>query len=143
MWKKWKENDIDADRNQRPRIIFCIALQNIFLDRWCLSVSMSFSFHFFHIPYLFIFFMLKDLKTDCYKTIIDNVASARPGVLELMDAAIADPRLKVMNRDQHSICSLFFSFLLFLAFENIFFVFSPIFRRFREFLLKISTRLLL
>ena len=67
--------------------------------------------------------MLKDLKTDCYKTIIDNVASARPGVLELMDAAIADPRLKVMNRDQHSISFLFFSFLLSLAFEEHFFRF--------------------
>ena len=47
-------------------------------------------------PYLFSFSIYKDLKTDCYKTIIDNVASARPGVLELMDAAIADPRLKVI-----------------------------------------------
>ena len=36
------------------------------------------------------------MKTGCYKNIIDEVASARPGVLELMDAAIADPRLKVM-----------------------------------------------
>ena len=39
----------------------------------------------------------QDLKTGCYRAIIEEVASARPGVLELMDAAIADPRLKVRN----------------------------------------------
>jgi hypothetical protein len=35
------------------------------------------------------------MKTVFYKQIIEEVASARPGVLELMDAAIADPNLKV------------------------------------------------
>ena len=38
---------------------------------------------------------LQDMKTVFYKQIIEEVASARPGVLELMDAAIADPNLKV------------------------------------------------
>jgi len=38
---------------------------------------------------------LQDMKTVFYKQIIEEVATARPGVLELMDAAIADPNLKV------------------------------------------------
>lgn len=38
---------------------------------------------------------LQDMKTVFYKQIIEEVATARPGVLELMDAAIADPFLKV------------------------------------------------
>ena len=38
---------------------------------------------------------LQDTKTDFYKVIVEKVATARPGVLELMDAAIADPNLKV------------------------------------------------
>lgn len=37
---------------------------------------------------------LQDAKTEFYKKIIDEIASARPGVLELMDEAIADPNLK-------------------------------------------------
>lgn len=38
---------------------------------------------------------LQSSKTDFYKHFVSDLASARPGVLELMDAAIADPRLKV------------------------------------------------
>lgn len=38
---------------------------------------------------------LQDMKTVFYKQIIEEVATARPGVLELMDAAIANPTLKV------------------------------------------------
>jgi hypothetical protein len=38
---------------------------------------------------------LQDMKTVFYKEIIEQVATARPGVLELMDAAIAEPSLKV------------------------------------------------
>jgi hypothetical protein len=38
---------------------------------------------------------LQDAKTDFYKVIVEKVATARPGVLALMDAAIADPNLKV------------------------------------------------
>jgi beta-phosphoglucomutase-like phosphatase (HAD superfamily) len=39
---------------------------------------------------------LQDAKTEYYKGIIDNLATARIGVLELMDEAIADPNLKVI-----------------------------------------------
>jgi HAD superfamily hydrolase (TIGR01509 family) len=39
--------------------------------------------------------MLQDKKTEFYKQVIEELATARPGVLELMDAAIADPTLKV------------------------------------------------
>lgn len=39
---------------------------------------------------------LQDAKTEFYKSIIDNLATARIGVLELMDEAIADPNLKVV-----------------------------------------------
>jgi hypothetical protein len=39
--------------------------------------------------------MLQDEKTAFYVTIVEKEAKARPGVLELMDAAIADPKLKV------------------------------------------------
>lgn len=38
---------------------------------------------------------LQDCKTEAYKKIVDQAASPRPGVLELMDAAIADPNLAV------------------------------------------------
>lgn len=38
---------------------------------------------------------LQDAKTYFYKEIIEEIAVARPGVLELIDAAIADPKLKV------------------------------------------------
>merc|ERR1719486_1762297 len=37
---------------------------------------------------------LQDFKTDCYKKIVES-ASPRPGVLELMDSAIAMPGLAV------------------------------------------------
>ena len=38
---------------------------------------------------------LQDAKTEFYKEIVDKVAIARPGVLALMDEAIADPNIKV------------------------------------------------
>jgi len=38
---------------------------------------------------------LQDAKTEFYKLIVDEAAEARPGVLELMDAAIATPGLAV------------------------------------------------
>jgi HAD superfamily hydrolase (TIGR01509 family) len=38
---------------------------------------------------------LQDIKTDVYREIVEHLANARPGVLELMDEAIADPRIKV------------------------------------------------
>ena len=38
---------------------------------------------------------LQDAKTEFYKGIVDQAAEARPGVLELMDAAIATPNLAV------------------------------------------------
>ena len=38
---------------------------------------------------------LQDAKTEFYKQIVDQAASPRPGVLELMDAAIATPNLAV------------------------------------------------
>ena len=38
---------------------------------------------------------LQDAKTEAYKKIVDRAASPRPGVLELMDAAIAAPNLAV------------------------------------------------
>mmetsp|Transcript_20029 Transcript_20029/g.60876 ORF Transcript_20029/g.60876 Transcript_20029/m.60876 type:complete len:305 (-) Transcript_20029:182-1096(-) len=38
---------------------------------------------------------LQDAKTEFYKKIVDEAAEARPGVLELMDAAIATPGLAV------------------------------------------------
>ena len=40
---------------------------------------------------------LQDAKTEYYKVIVEKVAKARPGVLELMDEAIADPNLKVRS----------------------------------------------
>ena len=40
---------------------------------------------------------LQDAKTEYYKVIVEKVAKARPGVLELMDEAIADPKLKVTH----------------------------------------------
>lgn len=39
--------------------------------------------------------MLQDAKTEFYKVIVQDLAEARPGVLQLMDEAIADPTLKV------------------------------------------------
>ena len=39
---------------------------------------------------------LQDTKTEYYVKIVEEVATARPGVLELMDAALADPSLKVI-----------------------------------------------
>ena len=39
--------------------------------------------------------MLQDAKTSFYKELLRKVACARPGVLQLMDAAIMDPRFKV------------------------------------------------
>jgi len=47
---------------------------------------------------------LQDMKTVFYKQIIEEVATARPGVLELMDAAIADPFLKVSYSLLPKIC---------------------------------------
>lgn len=38
---------------------------------------------------------LQDAKTEFYKEIVDKAATARPQVLEIMDAAIADPNMKV------------------------------------------------
>lgn len=38
---------------------------------------------------------LQDAKTEFYKEIVEDLATARPGVLELMDEAIADPTIKV------------------------------------------------
>lgn len=38
---------------------------------------------------------LQDAKTEFYKQIVDEAATARPGVLELMDAAIAAPGLAI------------------------------------------------
>jgi len=38
---------------------------------------------------------LQDKKTEIYKKIVEEVAVARPGVLELMDEAIADPSVAV------------------------------------------------
>jgi HAD superfamily hydrolase (TIGR01509 family) len=38
---------------------------------------------------------LQDVKTEFYCLAVETMATARPGVLELMDAAIADPRFKV------------------------------------------------
>lgn len=38
---------------------------------------------------------LQACKTECYIEIVKDLAIARPGVLELMDAAIADPTVKV------------------------------------------------
>jgi hypothetical protein len=40
---------------------------------------------------------LQDAKTEYYKEIVGSVATARPGVLELMDEALADPRIKVSS----------------------------------------------
>lgn len=39
--------------------------------------------------------MLQETKTEYYKDIVDALALPRPGVIEMMDAAIADPKLKV------------------------------------------------
>ena len=41
--------------------------------------------------------ILQDVKTEMYCEIIENMATAREGVLELMDAAINNPKLKVCN----------------------------------------------
>ena len=38
---------------------------------------------------------LQDAKTEFYKEIVEEVAVARPGVLALLDEAIADPNIKV------------------------------------------------
>ena len=38
---------------------------------------------------------LQDFKTDYYKTLLETQATARPGVLELMDEAFADPVIGV------------------------------------------------
>lgn len=38
---------------------------------------------------------LQDAKTEFYVNIVEQEARARPGVLELMDEAIADPSIKV------------------------------------------------
>jgi len=38
---------------------------------------------------------LQDKKTEIYKEVVSQVAKARPGVLELMDQAIADPEIAV------------------------------------------------
>lgn len=39
--------------------------------------------------------VLQEFKTNHYKTLLDTEAKARPGVLELMDEAFADPRIAV------------------------------------------------
>jgi len=39
--------------------------------------------------------LLQDTKTNFYVEIIENLATARPGVLDLMDEAINDPTIKV------------------------------------------------
>jgi HAD superfamily hydrolase (TIGR01509 family) len=38
---------------------------------------------------------LQEYKTDYFKTLLETKAQARPGVLELMDAALADPTIAV------------------------------------------------
>ena len=38
---------------------------------------------------------LQDKKTEFYKKIVEETAEARPGVLRLMDEAIADPSIAV------------------------------------------------
>ena len=39
--------------------------------------------------------LLQDAKTEFYKEIVEKIATARPQILEIMDAAIADPNVKV------------------------------------------------
>ena len=39
---------------------------------------------------------LQDAKTEYYKILLEEVATPRPGIIELMDEAIKDPRIKVM-----------------------------------------------
>jgi len=39
---------------------------------------------------------LQDAKTEYYKILLEEVAMPRPGIIELMDQAIKDPRIKVM-----------------------------------------------
>ena len=39
--------------------------------------------------------ILQDFKTNHYKTLLETQATARPGVLELMDEALADPAIAV------------------------------------------------
>jgi len=39
--------------------------------------------------------LLQDAKTEFYKEIVEKIATARPQILEIMDAAIADPKVKV------------------------------------------------
>lgn len=69
--------------------------------------------------------MLQDAKTEFYKSIIDNMASARDGVLELMDEAIARKDIKVslsiyeriiifilLTQTRHVTCSLRFTLLV-------------------------------
>jgi hypothetical protein len=51
--------------------------------------------------------LLQDTKTDFYTKIIEDMATAREGVLELMDEAIADKSLKVFS-------FILFSYFLFL-----------------------------
>jgi len=41
--------------------------------------------------------MLQDKKTEFYIKIVEEVATARVGVLELMDEAIKNPNIKVIN----------------------------------------------
>ena len=38
--------------------------------------------------------LLQDTKTEYYKQLLEDVAKARPGVIELMDEAINDPNIK-------------------------------------------------
>jgi len=38
---------------------------------------------------------LQDVKTEYYKILLEEVATPRPGIIELMDEAIKDPRIKV------------------------------------------------
>ena len=40
---------------------------------------------------------LQDAKTEFYIKIVEEVATARPGVLQLMDAALADPNIKASS----------------------------------------------
>ena len=39
---------------------------------------------------------LQDAKTEYYKLLLEEVAKPRPGIIELMDEAIQDSRIKVM-----------------------------------------------
>jgi len=45
---------------------------------------------------------LQDVKTEYYKILLEEVATPRPGIIELMDEAIKDPRIKVCYHDNYN-----------------------------------------